>query len=271
MSESTSSYNKIDFLIIIILALLIAFIVVINVINIGNCDNKKSNINNENLEQPQMSINPNIRQINHNNQTISESALNMSQIGRSEIGRSELAKSQASDLEINSQSLEHFGNINPHPHYYGNEIYQPYSKSLSNVIGGLISEKTAEELIAQPSLYDTLQNPNFNNLNNIPVLISPDPPGPNSVPASAPSYYNNRVKLIDNPDSKLLQLYEQNYKNLEKRADSCNLRSRQAPPMVNGTFDGYNAYENLAYDSYSNVTAIGKGMLTPYTSFPVPS
>lgn len=236
--------SKSDFLIIITLLLLFGFIIKVHIMSNDEC--------------------------NYNsNQELSQ--IDMNNLARAELAKSELAKDEVANIPIDSMSIDHFGNINFQPNYYDNQIYEPYSNSVSHTISGLTGEKTAEELIAQPTLYDTLQDPNFNNLNNIPVLISPDPPGPNSVPASSPSYYANRVKLIDNPDSKLLKIYEQNYKNLENRSQSCNLLSRQAPPMVNGTFDGYNAYENLDSDSYANVTAIGKGMLTPYTSFPVPS
>ena len=42
-------------------------------------------------------------------------------------------------------------------------------------------------------------------------------------------------------------------------------------PQINGTFDGYNAFVDLKTDSYANVTSIGKSMLTPYVSYPVPS
>ena len=34
---------------------------------------------------------------------------------------------------------------------------------------------------------------------------------------------------------------------------------------------GYNNYENLSEDSYANITSIGKSLLTPYSSYPLPS
>ena len=34
---------------------------------------------------------------------------------------------------------------------------------------------------------------------------------------------------------------------------------------------GYNKFEDLQNSSYANITSIGKSLLTPYVSFPVPS
>ena len=267
MSES-SSYNKIDFIIIIVISLLVAFIIGFNIIQM--IDNKLGAItinvppNNCNIPPIYLNIDKdsNIKQIKLNDfvQNDTNNSNNSMYLG-----------SQMSKNDYDARSLENFGNINPLPNENTPDIYNPDSRIVSNIIGGLTSSNTADKLISQPSLYDTMQDPNFDNFNNIPVLISPDPPGPNSVPASAPSYYNNRVKLIDNPNSELLKLYQQNHKKLEQKASSCNARTREAPPLVNGTFDGYNSFENLNVDSYANVTAIGKSMLTPYTSFPVPS
>ena len=45
----------------------------------------------------------------------------------------------------------------------------------------------------------------------------------------------------------------------------------QKPLKINGTFDGYNKYPDLQQDSYANFTSIGKSLLTPYVSYPVPS
>ncbi len=257
---SDSSYNKIDFIIIIVLALLVAFIIGFNIIQM--IDNKLGavtiNVPPSKCNLPPIYFNVDkdstIKEVKVTNPL--DTFSNVSQIDKS---------------ENDSKNIEHFGDAYSYPYTYTPEPYQPNSANVSNIIAGLTSEKTAENLIAQPTLYNTMQDPDFNNLNNIPVLISPSPPGPNATPDSAPSYYANRVKLVDNPDSDLLKIYNQNHQNLESKASTCNAMTRQAPPIVNGTFDGYNAFNNLNTDSYANVTSIGKGMLTPYTSFPVPS
>jgi hypothetical protein len=257
---SDSSYNKMDFIIIIVISLLVAFIIGFNIIQV--IDNK--------LGAVTINVPPNNCNIPPIYLNIDKDS-NIKQIKLNDFVQDKSNYEQMLNDEIDSRSIEHFGNISPIPDTYSSEVYEPRSQTVSHIISGLTSTNTADKLISQPSLYDTAQDPNFNNLNNIPVLISPDPPGPNSVPASSPSYYNNRVKLIDNPDSDLLKLYQKNHNKLEQKASSCNAKSRAAPPLVNGTFDGYNAFENLNVDSYANVTAIGKSMLTPYTSFPVPS
>ncbi len=259
---SDSSYNKIDFVIIIVLALLVAFIIGFNIINM--IDNKLGavTINVPPSKNPPIYFNidknSDIKQIKF------EDFTDLSQNSGSN-------DSKIDNYDLDVRSYEQFGNINPVPNNYTPEPYLPNSATISNIIAGLTSENTAEKIIEQPSLYNTIQDPYFNNLNNIPVLISPSPDGPNATPDSSPSYYANRVKLVDNPNSDLLKVYEQNKNILGLKSASCNEKSREAPPLVNGTFDGFNAYENLGQDSYANVTAIGKGMLTPYTSFPVPS
>ena len=51
----------------------------------------------------------------------------------------------------------------------------------------------------------------------------------------------------------------------------CTLDDSKKIPEVNGTFDGYNAFVDLRSDSYANITSIGKSMLSPYVSYPIPS
>jgi hypothetical protein len=234
-----TSYNKFDLIIIIVLSLLVAFIIGFNIIQL--IDNKLSSVT---INVPPQKLPPiylsdregHIKQINYDNNT--EPYDN-------------LTNNTKLDESI-SEDNEYFGNLN---NDY-NEQTNP------NIIAGIVSQGLADQIINSPTSYDTQQDKDFNDLNHVPVLISPDPPGPNQVPSSSPSYYQNRVKLIDNPDSPLLKLFETNNSNR-----SC----RNKIPEVNGTFDGYNAFENLRKDSYANITSIGKGMLTPYSSFPIPS
>jgi hypothetical protein len=256
-----TSYNKMDFIIIIIISLLVAFIIGFNIIQV--IDSKLSavtiNVPPQNYNIPPIYLNidkdSNIKQIKLND------FISLSKNSSSQENFDNISNNSSSPSGLLDQQIENFGNIADNYNYYQNK----------NVIGSIITPDMANELIQSPDLYDIVQDPNFNNLNNIPVLISPDPPGPNQVPASAISQYENRVKLIDNPDSPLLKLAQQNYQKLAARSSSCDLNSRNKPPEVNGTFDGYNSFVDLRTDSYANVTSIGKGMLTPYSSFPVPS
>ncbi len=145
------------------------------------------------------------------------------------------------------------------------------SKSVSNRIAGLTSTRLAEDIINSPTLMDKLQDPDFNNLNNIPLLISPDPPGPNQASSTSKGYYLNRAKLEVNPNSELLKIAKSNYEKLAQASSKCAVDAQQKPQKINGPFDGYNSGGGLRNESYGNVTSIGKGLLTPYVSFPVPS
>ncbi len=273
---SESQYNKIEFIIIIIISLIVACIIGFNIINIIENKNIDTFINILNILNPFQSeetikekeTENNTNKIKLNDVVLPDSKLSETRTNMS--NTSQIDPYELNDID-NKIVKENFGSLPIRPNTYDNEPYKSDAQNKGPTVAGLISEKTAEDLLAQPSLYDKVQDPNFNNLNNIPVLISPDPPGPNSVREDSPSYYANRVKLIDNPESPLLKLYESNFEKLAQQASSCNLRSREAPPQINGTFDGFNAYNDLRTDSFANVSAIGKGMLTPYTSFPVPS
>ena len=102
-------------------------------------------------------------------------------------------------------------------------------------------------------------DPNFNTYNNLPYLIDPQ--------NSNEGYYYNRVKLITNPNSPLLKKASENMKRIDLQLKDCannNLTN-------NRDITGFNNYENLSEDSYANVTSIGKSLLTPYSSYPVPS
>jgi hypothetical protein len=68
-----------------------------------------------------------------------------------------------------------------------------------------------------------------------------------------------------------MKLYKKNLNNINKMVAKCTLADTKRVPEINGTFDGYNAFADLKTDSFANVTSIGKSMLTPYTSYPVPS
>ena len=124
------------------------------------------------------------------------------------------------------------------------------------------SNQSTEELL-QTVINDEdvskIIDPNFNTYNNLPYLIDPQ--------NSNEGYYYNRVKLITNPNSPLLKKASENMQKINMELKKCannNLTN-------NRDISGYNNYENLSEDSYANVTSIGKSLLTPYTSFPLPS
>jgi hypothetical protein len=105
-----------------------------------------------------------------------------------------------------------------------------------------------------------IQNPNFNTMNNLPFLINPENP--------QKGYYFDKVKLITNPNSPLLQKAEENMKRINKQIKKC---SNKTLDNNNLNVSGYNNWENLRESSYANITSVGKSLLTPYTSFPVAS
>jgi hypothetical protein len=122
--------------------------------------------------------------------------------------------------------------------------------------------------------YYTKQDPNFNLLNNIPLLVSPDIVSPNMKTKSSYAYYSNRAKLVDKKDSQLVKLqnmYLNKIKCVTKKAKEKREKDLTDENFINGPFDGYNSHVNLKEDSYGNVTSVGKSLLTPYISYPVPS
>ena len=104
-----------------------------------------------------------------------------------------------------------------------------------------------------------IENPNYNTYNNLPYII--DPQNANE------GYYYNRVKLITNPDSPLLKKAINNMKKIDTQLKNCANKKLTKMRKVSG----FNNYENLSEDSYANITSIGKSLLTPYVSYPLPS
>ena len=134
-------------------------------------------------------------------------------------------------------------------------------ENVSQYIAGK-SNKSTEELlqtVIDNEDVSKIIDPNFNTYNNLPYLIDPQ--------NSNEGYYYNRVKLITNPNSPLLKKASANMKRIDLQLKDCannNLTN-------NRDITGFNNYENLSEDSYANVTSIGKSLLTPYSSYPVPS
>lgn len=283
------SNNRFDIIIIIVLSLMVSFFIGFNIINL--IDSKLSavtiNVPPQKCQVPPIYLaldkNSKLRQIN-----LSDA-----------INRIKSKPVVAYNVPNGSPSYEHFGSEYETVSYETNETNSklddnitedfgnlPYktatyddndlnsnrlSTSVSNRIAGLTSTRLAEEIINSPTLMDKLQDPNFNNLNNIPLLISPDPPGPNQASSTSKGYYMSRARLEENPNSELLKIAKSNYEKLAQASSKCAVDAQQKPQKINGPFDGYNSGGGLRDESYGNVTSIGKGLLTPYVSFPVPS
>ena len=271
------SYNKLDFLIIIILALLVAFIIGFNIIQI--VDSKLSAVtinvppNNYNIPPIYLNIDKdsNIKQIKLNDiisTTSNESQINsltdnnnLEEIeGFHNINNIEDYENINNNFENNE---ENFGNIKDYPDKYDN-------KDL-HIMTGVINLDNGNKIINNQTKYTTLKDENYNSVNNIPLLFAPDTDVPNKAGPDAIGYYSSKVKLIADQSSPLMKLYKQNSDKINSVVAKSTLANTKRIPEVNGTFDGYNSFVDLKTDSYANVTSIGKSMLTPYVSYPVPS
>jgi hypothetical protein len=149
---------------------------------------------------------------------------------------------------IQPDSTENYGNL---PDYPMNKI--------SNVNYQLISNNDATNIINKlNNNEDTLTelSNNYNNMNKLPYLVDPKNTGK--------GFLNNKVKLVENPNSPLLKLDTKYKKEINKNINEC-----PSPPKQ--FFDGYNKYNDLRKVNYANITAIGKNLIVPYTSFPVAS
>lgn len=156
---------------------------------------------------------------------------------------------------------ESFGNLPSKPLNYD------YSKQM------LISDKsTTNNVVDVNNEFYEKQDPNFNTLNKMPLIVVPDYVSPNMI--TDPAYYSNKTKLVDKKDSELIKL-QKDYLNKINNKTTEAINDKQAKlkeqTMINGMYDGYNSHVDLKEDSYANVTALGKSMLTPYISYPQPS
>lgn len=277
------SFSKIDIIIIIVLALLVAFIIGFNIIQIidnklnsvvinvppQNCsmpsilvnfdkDNKPIKLNNEQLN---ILNNANPEILNHK---MTEKFANIDNSANSNdsvsSANSELDQTVNSS-DSNSESYENFGNIEIQENYGSlpdkyehrdDENIDRFAQRISSTLG---------DRIVNSNNGINIQDPNYNTINKYPFLIDPD--------NSKEGYYQTRVKLITNSSSPLLKLEEENMNKINQVINSC--IQNQTPLEINGTYDGYNKYPNLQSGSFANFTSIGKSLMTPYTSYPVPS
>ena len=267
MTEYT--YNKFEFLIMILLALLVAFIIGFNIIQV--IDSKLSsvtiNVPPQTCGMPPIYLNwdqksGELKQIKLNDITSitsNESILNSDDMENfSNIDDI----NKQNELE-HSSDIEKFGNIQDYP--------LVYDDNRRHLISGTINSNMSKNIINQKTKYQTTTDPNYNTVNNIPLLIAPDTDVPNKAGPNAKGYYSSKVKLIEDINSPLMKLAKQNANKLNEVITKCTLADKTKIPEVNGTFDGYNAFVDLRSDSYANLTSIGKSMLSPYLSYPVPS
>jgi hypothetical protein len=269
MSEYFS--NKIDFIIMIILALLVAFIIGFNILQI--IDSKLSsvtiNVPSSNCSLPPIYLNidkdSNIKQIKLND--VINNVSNESTMNKEEFTNLDIEEFTNLDIEefTNLDKIENYGNLQDYPLLYDN--------NRKHLISNTINSNKGNQIIDQKTIYETAKDPNYNTVNNLPLLFNPDTNVPNraGIYASPKSYFASKVKLIEDPNSPLMKLAKENANKINNVVSKCTLNEKNKVPEVNGTFDGYNSFVDLRSDSYANITSIGKSMLSPYVSFPVPS
>ena len=282
--------NRIDFIIMIVLALLVAFIIGFNIIQL--VDSKLSsvtiNVPAQSCQLPPIYLNmdsngnpirtfdsdSNIKQIKLNDvisTTSNESVLNSTSDSTVEDFSNvhQLNQPNQPEQQITypvphtPSGIEQFGNIQDYPLIYDD--------NRRHLISSVINSNTSNQIIGQKTKYELAQDPNYNTVNDIPLLVAPDTDVPNKAGPTAKGYYASKVKLIEDPNSPLMKLAKSNADKINKVVAKCVATDRTRVPEVNGTFDGYNAFVDLRTDSYANVTSIGKSMLSPYVSYPVPS
>lgn len=150
------------------------------------------------------------------------------------------------DDQIKEYNVENYGDL---PDGAINEISNSKYQLVSNNIATKIINKNDEDLLTELSK-------NYNNMNNLPYLVDPNNTGK--------GFLNNKVKLVENPNSPLIKLDTKYKKEINQKINKC-----PSPPKQ--FYDGYNKYNDLRKVNYANVTAIGKNLIVPYTSFPVAS
>lgn len=287
-------YNKIDFIIMIVLALLVAFIIGFGIIQVVdsklssvtinvppqgcqlppiylNLDKKTSDIDLNNIKLNDVIstglVNSNSTQVlnpNKIDETISDID-GFDNVNKANVRENFVQVNKINEVKgINeTDGVENFGGIQDYPLLYDdNRRY---------LIADTIVPNQTNKIFDQKTKLEKMQDPNYSDLNHIPLLFAPDTDVPNRAGPDAIGYYSSKVKLVEDPNSPLMKLAKQNVNKVSQAIAKCSLANRNRVPEVNGTFDGYNAFADLRTDSFANITSIGKSMLAPYTSFPVPS
>jgi hypothetical protein len=159
---------------------------------------------------------------------------------------------------IDQNILENFGDLVDYP--------DNYHKNKRTMIAGKLSTGNVEN--DNPE-YSTKQDPNFNSLNDIPLLVSPDIISPNMKNHVSYPYYSNKAKLVDKNDSPLVKLQNMYVKEINKNDKKNKENFNEDDIPINGIYDGYNSDVKLQNYSFANVTGIGKSLLVGYTNYPV--
>jgi hypothetical protein len=150
------------------------------------------------------------------------------------------------DDKLKEYNIENYGDL---PDGAINEISNSKYQLISNNDATNIINKSDKDTLTELSK-------NYNNMNNLPYLVDPN--------NSGKGFLNNKVKLVENPNSPLLKLDTKYKKEINQKINKC-----PSPPKQ--FFDGYNKYNDLRKVNYANVSAIGKNLIVPFTSFPVAS
>ena len=238
-----SNYDRIDFIIIIVLALLVAFIIGFNILQM--IDSKLSSVT---INVPSSQI---YLKVDDNSK--------IHQVKPNDINNGEYIQIE-NEL---TNKVEHFGSIPDYP--------LELDDNRSHLISNMTNSNDTTDIINKKTIYETMKDPSYNMVNNLPLLVAPDTNVPNRAGTNSKGYYESKVKLIEDPTSPLMNLAQSNKNEINNIIGKYSLADRSKIPQVNGTFDGYNAFVNLRSDSYANITSIGKSMLSPYISYPVPS
>jgi len=248
------TFDKMDIIIIIILALLVAFIIGFNIIQIidNKLNNVVINVPPQNLPQILVNFDKDNKPIKLNDEQIN--------IINKQINSENQYKKE--DFTNNSEELDYTVLTNDTKENYGSVMdnYEERDDIHTNIFAQKIGSNLANEEINNKSNINP-QDPNYNTIDNYPYLIDPSD--------SEDGYYQSRIKLISNKSSPLLKLQEKNMNKINEVINSC--IKNEPIQEVDSTYDGYNQYPNLQSGSYANFTSIGKSLLTPYTSYPVPS
>jgi hypothetical protein len=154
-----------------------------------------------------------------------------------------------------SDSFENYGNLSNNPAMNNNSSLD-YQLISNNNASKIIDKNDASFITSNidENIPTQLSN-NYNNMNNLPYLVDPKNTGK--------GFLNNKVKLVENPNSPLLKLDTKYKKQINQKINTCS-NTKQF-------YDGYNKYNDLRKVNYANVTSIGKNLIVPYTSFPVAS
>jgi hypothetical protein len=265
--------NKIDFIIMIVLALMVAFIIGFNILQL--IDSKLNSVvinvpSTSSCDIPPIYLsvdkNSNIKQLKLNDLMDRVSDETENNIEQFETENNENNENKESNEDMNNEDMdkiENFGNLHNYPAIYND--------NRRHLISSVATEPKANNTINQKTIYETATDPNFNTVGDIPLLFAPDTDVPNRAGSDSKGYYSSKVKLVENQNSPLMKLATENKDKINKVVAQCSLADSKKIPQINGTFDGYNAFADLRTDSYANITSIGKSMLSPYTSYPVPS